>query len=114
MHPEEMYREVRRIQARDLSAFADTQPGLPVARIGGHWREVFDVYDEDPDDVSDKFRGMANTHLGWASPCWVMVRYLDEAKSNHAETADAIALFRTCDLVEVQVVTPRDGKGDRA
>lgn len=117
---------VRSMQARHLKQYEAEHHlacGGPITvRINGIWREVFDVW-ADGDDPATTFGddGEYTKQIGesidYASPCWVVVRYVVEERSNCAEVSDAIHRFRTCDLVDVQVPEPlplaSDGQLDR-
>lgn len=119
--PDLHFQEVRTIQARHLAALAQHlvgkgHSGVFAARIdGGKWREVLDIYDHnyDPADPGqnlptrhDKTNARIAAAVRYAYPCWVAVRYLVEEDSTTRTVGDAIAEFRTCDLIEVQIPVP--------
>jgi hypothetical protein len=110
------YQTTRHVQARHLKQFETAHRSIHhqaiTVRIDGTWREVFDIWQsgDDPAEIpvaDDAVTARIADAIDYASPCWVVVRYVVEERCTPAEIADGLCTLRTCDLVEVQVPDPR-------
>lgn len=96
------------IRAKDLT-------DQDIVLLDGTWRKILDIWHNDDDPAAEFGEGSSpataiTPYIGYASPCWMVVRFVKEETSSRNNVVSGFRPLRPHDLVHVQKRVPSTTK----